>query len=262
MSKNILLKRKIIFAVIILFIGTSLAPTMLGDTVEKASFLITCESVKATSSINKGSLSGYVNNTLMNPIKGALVRVYFHETYGEDYTDSSGYYHVTNIPICFCLKNTTASKSGYTTEWILLAIDENTTYDFVLTHSKEYNGSLSGYVNNNTMNPTEGARVRVYFHETYEEDYTDSSGYYKVDNIPICWCLKNCTASKQGYKIKWVLLAIDENTTYDFVLTHNKPYISDLKNQQAIKNFYLQFLESFSLLERLLLPIFNRMLFS
>ena len=149
---------------------------MLGDTVEKASFLITCESVKATSSINKGSLSGYVNNTLMNPIKGAL--------------------------------------------------------------------------------------VRVYFHETYEEDYTDSSGYYKVDNIPICFCLKNCTASKQGYKIKWVLLAIDEKTTYDFVLTHNKPYISGLKNQQAIKNFYLQFLESFSLLERLLLPIFNRMLFS
>ena len=69
MSKNILLKRKIIFAVIILFIGTSLAPTMLGDTVEKAPFLITCESVEATSSINKGSLSGYVNNTLMRHMK-------------------------------------------------------------------------------------------------------------------------------------------------------------------------------------------------
>ena len=124
------------------------------------------------------------------------------------------------------------------------------------------NGSLSGYVSDTSENPIEGARVRVYFHETYEEDYTDSSGYYKVDNIPICWCLKNCTASKQGYKIKWVLLAIDEKTTYDFVLTHNKSYISDLKNQQAIKNFYLQFLESFSLLERLLFPIFNRMLFS
>ena len=262
MSKNTLPKRKIVLAVIILFIGTSVGPTMIGDTVENIPFFITCESVESTLSINEGSLSGYVNNTLMNPIKGALVRVYFHETYEEDYTDSSGYYHVTNIPICFCLKNTTASKSGYKTEWILLAIDEDTTYDFVLTHSKGCNGSLSGYVNDNSMNPIEGARVRVYFHEDYEEDYTDSSGYYNVNNIPICFCLKNCTASKKGYKTVWVLLAIDENTTYDFVLTHNKPYISDLKNQQAMKNFYLQFLESFSLLERLLLPIFNRMLFN
>jgi len=262
MSKNILLKRKTIFAVIILFIGTILTPTMLGDTVEKASFLTTSESVKETSSINKGSLSGYVNNTLMNPIKGALVRVYFHETYEEDYTDSSGYYKVDNIPICWCLKNCTASKQGYKIKWVLLAIDEKTAYDFVLPHSKGDNGSLSGYVNDISMNPIERARVRVYFHETYEEDYTDSSGYYKVNNIPICFCLKNCTASKQGYKTEWILLPIDENTAYDFVLTHNKPYSLDLKKQQAIKNFYQQFLESFSLLERLLLPIFNRMLFS
>jgi len=33
------------------------------------------------------------------------------------------------------LKNSTASKTGYETEWILLSIDENTTYDFVLTPS-------------------------------------------------------------------------------------------------------------------------------
>jgi parallel beta-helix repeat protein len=69
----------------------------------------------------------------MNPIEGAKVRVYFHGTYEENCTDSSGYYHVTNIPICRCLKNATASKDGYTTEWVLLTIWENTTYDFVLT---------------------------------------------------------------------------------------------------------------------------------
>ena len=80
-----------------------------------------------------GTLSGYVKDTSMNPIGGAKVRVYFHETYEENYTDSSGYYHVTNIPICYCLKNATASKEGYTTEWVLLAIGENTTYAFVLT---------------------------------------------------------------------------------------------------------------------------------
>ena len=79
-----------------------------------------------------GTLSGYVTDTLMNPLSGALVRVYFHETYEENYSDSSGYYQVTDIPLCYCLKNATCSKPGYLTEWVLLSIGENTTYDFTL----------------------------------------------------------------------------------------------------------------------------------
>ena len=89
----------------------------------------------------------------------------------------------------------------------------------VYTIHMDENGTLSGYVKDTSMNPIEGAKVRVYFHGTYEENYTDSSGHYNVTNIPICWCLKNTTASKEGYTIKWVLLAIGENTTYDFILT-------------------------------------------
>ncbi len=87
-----------------------------------------------------------------------------------------------------------------------------------------YDGTLSGYVNDTSMNPIEGVLVRVYFHGTYEEDYTDSTGYYSVTNIPICWCMKNCTASKVGYKTKWVLLGIYENTKYDFVLSPSEVY--------------------------------------
>jgi hypothetical protein len=224
---------------------------MMGNNLENAPFFIICEPFKSTSNINNGSLSGYVNDISMNPIERARVRVYFHETYEEDYTDSSGYYKVDNIPICWCLKNCTAFKQGYKTEWILLPIDEETTHDFVLTHSQGYNGSLSGYVNDISMNPIERARMRVYFHETYEEDYTDSSGYYKVDNIPICFCLKNCTAFKQGYKTEWILLSIDEETTHDFDLIKNKSYSSNPKNQQAIKDFYLLFLERLPLFKRL-----------
>jgi len=100
----------------------------------------------------------------------------------------------------------TSSYSSYETNKVyIINIDEN--------------GTLSGYVNDPAMNPIEGARVRVYFHETYEENYTNCFGYYNVTNIPICYCLKNATASKDGYKTEWVLLAISENTTYDFVLT-------------------------------------------
>jgi len=82
---------------------------------------------------NDGSLLGYVNDTSRNPIEGALVRVHFHETYEEDISDEDGYYHVTNIPICYCMKNANSSKDGYKSEWVLLSIAENTTHDFILT---------------------------------------------------------------------------------------------------------------------------------
>jgi len=97
----------------------------------------------------------------------------------------------------------------------------------------ENDGTLSGYVTDTSMNPVEGALVRVYFHETYEEDYTDEIGYYYVDNIPICYCMKNCTCSKEGYETEWVLLGIVENTTYDFVLTSLDP-VPDLNCEGSL----------------------------
>jgi parallel beta-helix repeat protein len=118
------MKKGLSFAVITLFIGIALAPCITASEPT---------SNQAIYSDDNGTLSGYVNDTSMNPIEGARVRVHFHETYKENYTDSSGYYHVTNIPICRCSKNATASKDGYTTEWVLLTIWENTTLDFVLT---------------------------------------------------------------------------------------------------------------------------------
>ena len=221
-----MLKKGLTVAVVFFFVGMGVTPLIGIAEVNKSSMMTFFD----------GSLSGYVNDTLMNPIAGARVRVYFHEAYEEDYTDSYGYYHVTNIPICFCLKNAVTSKVGYETERVLLSINENTTYDFVLT-ALQYNGSLSGYVNNSFMNPIGGARVRVYFHETYEEDYTDSYGYYYVTNIPICYCLKNATCSKEGYKTEWVLLSIVEDTTYDFILTsiNNPPGAPTITAPEEVK---------------------------
>ncbi len=105
----------------------------------------------AVSSMNPsdptGNLSGYVTDTLSNPLQGTRVRVSFHETYEEDYSDATGYYHVTNIPLCYCMKNATCSKSGYQSQWVLLSIGENTTYDFILTELSpdpypEFNGTM------------------------------------------------------------------------------------------------------------------------
>lgn len=87
----------------------------------------------------------------------------------------------------------------------------------------EPTGNLLGYVTDTSMNPLQGARIRVYFHETYEENYSDTTGHYHVTNIPLCYCMKNATCSKPGYQNQWVLLSISENTTYDFILTALDP---------------------------------------
>jgi len=143
MEKNNLLKKSVVFVIIVLFVGAGIVSSISGrsginnviNAVENITNIISSESDLDTfrTIINNGSLSGYVTDPGMNPIERAMVRVYFHETYEEDYSDSSGYYHVTNIPICYCLKNATASKEGYKTEWVLLSIDEGVeAFTFVL----------------------------------------------------------------------------------------------------------------------------------
>jgi hypothetical protein len=111
-------------AVIILFISVALAPSINAE--------IESNESKYTDFLDDGSLSGYVFDSNMEPIEGALVRVEFHSEYEENYTDSNGYYHVSNIPLCFCLKNCSASKVDYVTEWAYLEIIEETFYDFIL----------------------------------------------------------------------------------------------------------------------------------
>jgi parallel beta-helix repeat protein len=85
-----------------------------------------------------GTLSGHVTDALMHPIEGAVVRVFFHNTSREDYSDAMGYYHVTDIRICNCTKNATCSKVGYNTAWVYLSIEQNTTHDFVLTRKDHW----------------------------------------------------------------------------------------------------------------------------
>ena len=166
MHNHNLLKKALAVGIIVLFIGMSVIPTT-GSIVVKRSTIPT---------FYDGSLSGYVNDTSMNPIERARVRVYFHETYEENYTDSSGYYHVTNIPICNCTKNATASKEGYRTEWVLLSIGEATFHDFVLTplgNTLYVGGTGSGNytrIQDAIDNATDGDTVFV---------YDDSSPYYE-----------------------------------------------------------------------------------
>lgn len=124
MENNLnMLKKYLTLAIIILLVSLSMIP------------INGAYALKLIPIENNGNLSGYVKNTSNFPIEGALIRIHFHGTYEEDYSDSEGNYHVTNIPICYCLKNATCSKEGYETEWVLIGIVENTTYDFILDNT-------------------------------------------------------------------------------------------------------------------------------
>lgn len=122
-----LLKKELTVGIILLFLLSSLIPI--------TSSYSSYETNKAyTIHVDeKGTLSGYVKDTSMNPIEGAVIRALCGENYFENVSDSSGYYYIDNIPIIFCLWNISASKTGYKTIWVEMGIGENTTYYFVLT---------------------------------------------------------------------------------------------------------------------------------
>jgi parallel beta-helix repeat protein len=185
-------------------------------------------------SLNDGTLSGYVNDTYMNPIEGALVRVYFHGTYEEDYTDSSGYYHVTNIPICYCMKNCTASKSGYKSEWVLLAIVEDTTYDFTLSNGNilYVGGSGPGnytFIQEAINNSSDGDTIFV---------YEDSSPYN--ENVVVDKSIKLIGENKNTTIIN------GNNEQYTVILLADGVYITGFQIQHEISGKPLYYLYIFS----------------
>ena len=207
--------------------------------------------------INNGSLLGYVNDTSGNPIEGALVRVHFHGTYEEDYSDSTGYYHVINIPICYCYKNATCSKEGYKTEWELLSIAENTTYDFILT---SMNNPPEVPVMHGPTQPKIGVELTYSFHTTdpdgdnvsYYIDWDDGTiedwfGPFKSGNevavshvwIEKGWYLVRCKAKDHPYE------AEGEWGEYLVKVPPKNKGISNFL-------FFVRFLEQFPMLERML----------
>jgi hypothetical protein len=119
--------------IILLFIGLTHTPNINAN--KPISDHIISATCKSNITLNNGTLSGHVTDSEKNPMEGARVRVSFHDTYCENYSDSTGYFHVTDISICNCTKNATCSKDGYYPAWVNLTISDNTSYDFVLTPS-------------------------------------------------------------------------------------------------------------------------------
>lgn len=212
-------KKIVVMGIILLFTGMLLTPCIASDSTrceEKTSSgdpLILLE--------EPGTLSGYVTDTEMHPIQGARIQVDFHDTYQEDYSDATGYYHVIDIPLCYCMKNATCSKPGYIPVLVSLAITENTTYDFILesTGSVLYVGG-SGLENYSRIqdaidNASNGDTVFV---------YDDSSPYQEniiVDqSISLIGENKNTTVIDGGSVT--ILILADDVGVSGFTITNSQ----------------------------------------
>ena len=238
-----MLSKTLVFGISILFIGISTIPTNEAYTITSANLN------------DNGSLLGYINDTSGNSIEGALVRVYFHETYEEDYSDSTGFYHVTNIPICYCMKNTSCSKDGYRTEWVLLSIAENTTYDFVLNTGNQppsiptIDGPSSGKPGVEyciTFNSTDPDGDEIFYYIDWGDgEYEDWFGPHESgENVTKCHTYPPIT---KLYEIR-----VKVKDIYGAESGWGTIYVFIYRARFPDKSLFLRFLARFPMLEKLL----------
>jgi hypothetical protein len=185
---------------------------------------------------SEGTITGTVRDAETNePISDALMTLKYHEITRVQLTDSYGQYTFTNVPICFCLKNISAAKSGYVTQYQMVAVDKLTYVDFYLeplgTDDPEdpkdpdpapkegMYGIITGVVQDSTTNnPISEAIMILKYHEVIRKEITDSLGEYTFDKVPICFCLKDISAAKNGYETQSQQVAVQEITYVNFSL--------------------------------------------
>ena len=93
------------------------------------------------------------------------------------------------------------------------------TISIELSENSENNGSLSGHITDIEMKPIDSAKVTISCGDITYECFSNDTGYYCQENIPIVDCFWNITVFKFGFNISYVDITIEENTIYDFILT-------------------------------------------
>jgi hypothetical protein len=80
-------------------------------------------------------------------------------------------------------------------------------------------GSLSGYILEEDMTPLFDARILISCGENTFECYSNESGFYHRDDIPIVFCIWNISVYKEGYNNAYCEMSIGKNSTCNFTLT-------------------------------------------
>lgn len=182
---------------------------------------------------NEGTITGIVTDAETDePIPNALMTLEYHDIIRTELTDLKGRYTFTNVPICFCLKNIFAYKNGYEGQYKMVAVSKLTVVDFSLKPIDNGNdpneGIITGIVKDAvTDDPIPDVLMTLKYHDIIRTELTDSNGWYTFTNIPICFCLKNLSASKRGYESQYELVAVSEITHVNFTLNPTPDDLDD-----------------------------------
>lgn len=88
-----------------------------------------------------------------------------------------------------------------------------------ITIAKEDTASISGFINDNEMNPIDGVNISLSCGEETFECLSDETGYYHKEDLPLLFCIWNITVFKLGYKTAYIDVPITEKSKYNFTLT-------------------------------------------
>ncbi len=167
---------------------------------------------------NTDSLTGYViDSATGDPIENALIQIPLFNL--EDLTDNNGYYNIQNIPINFPIAVNVYAFSYFDGGINPITIPAGgREHNFTLTFDSSYvksNGTLEGYVFDNSNNPINSARVEI----AGIQNTTNASGYYIVNNIPEGFN-QRARADRSGYdsELSYVNILGNQITTQNFTL--------------------------------------------
>ena len=158
-----------------------------------------------------------------SPIIGALVQLEYNDHIRETTTEADGLYLFEDVPEAWNPKHIKVSKEAFRPESKDIDVEGDTVADFQLMIEElppnADKGTLSGVVvDANTGEPVEGTQMTLEYHEAILSVATDAEGRYTFTNVPVCYCLKDLSASKDGYTPQAMSIGIDEGTIQDISL--------------------------------------------
>jgi protocatechuate 3,4-dioxygenase beta subunit len=157
------------------------------------------------------------------PIEGALVQIEQDDHVRKTTTDALGNYWFEYFPAAMYPTYIQVTKEPYRPESKVINVTGETRVDFQLMIEElppvQEMGTLYGMVADVvTGEPVEGVMVTLEYHDTKLVTTTDVKGWYDFTDVPICFCMKDLTVSKEGYESQTMSIAIDEETAQNVTL--------------------------------------------
>jgi hypothetical protein len=126
----------------------------------------------------EGTLYGTVFHAITGqPLPGTQIKLSYHDLTRTTETDSSGNFRITDIPLCFCLKNLSANRDGFEVWFQMLAVDETTFENIFLEPKNDSNshGVIDLRTDKNTY--TLGEKISIFMTNIGETTLEHPNGY-------------------------------------------------------------------------------------